>query len=455
MKIMVVDDEAGIRTTLSEILTEEGYEVTTAATAAEAEKLAGSGVDMAIVDVMLGSASGIEVLKKLKAISNAMPVVMITGHGSVELASQAFKQGALDFLEKPLRLLQVRTCVRNALESVRLRRELTAQKGMHIAAPVFAAPVMAGLFTQARTLAGLKEPVVITGPSGSGKELLAQSLHFQGSRAGGPFIATNAASMPLSLAEDELFGHEKGAFTGAERQRQGCFERASNGTLFLDEIGDMDLQVQAKLLRVLEQGQVMRLGSSTPLAVNVRLVCATHKDLEAMARAGTFRNDLWYRISAFVLAVPGLDKRKEDIPLLADHFLKIICAELSVQRAFAPAALDLLAERPWPGNVRELKHCVARLAVFCEEPLITEAAVRRMTTTASPSTARSPAPAAGSTPDEGVTDFRTARLEFEKRFFARAMAAAKGNITAAAQAIGMAQSNFSRKIKQLGLREPV
>ncbi|MBN2035343.1 MAG: sigma-54-dependent Fis family transcriptional regulator [Chitinispirillaceae bacterium] len=450
MKILIVDDETEIRTTLNEILSEEGYEVLLAGSFGEAQNALGTGVDLVLLDIKLGEENGIDLLKSIKAVFPRLPVVMITGHGSVSLASQAFKLGAHDFLEKPLRLLQVRTCIRNALEGVALRRELERQKSGPMARPIYASKAMNDLFAQAAKLASIKEPVVIIGPSGSGKELLARSLHYQGNRAHGPFVATNAASMPVNLAEDELFGHEKGAFTGADKMRQGCFERANGGTLFLDEIGDMDLQIQAKLLRVLEHGIVERLGGSRPLQVLVRLVCATHKDLEAMVRAGAFRNDLWYRISAFILTIPPLEKRQEDIPLLACHFLEQLGADLGVRRSFGDDALNLLAKRRYPGNVRELKHLVARLAVFSEKQVIDASDVDRFVHD-------QPAPPAGGEPAEDAppdtaVDYRRAKEQFERQFFGRAIERAKGNITAAAQAIGMAQSNFSRKMKQLGLR---
>jgi two-component system, NtrC family, nitrogen regulation response regulator NtrX len=451
MRILVVDDEPGIRTTLQEILTEEGYDVSTAGSCAEARERIAQGCDLALLDIKINDESGIDLLKSVRETTPHLPVIMITGHGSVSLASQAFKLGAHDFLEKPLRLLQVRTCIRNALEGLRLKRRLAGEKQGAFPHPVYASRVMGGLFAQAARLANVNEPVVVTGPSGSGKELLAHALHFGGSRAEAPFVATNAASMPFNLAEDELFGHEKGAFTGADRMRAGCFEQAHGGTLFLDEIGDMDLKVQAKLLRVFENGIVQRLGGSKPLKADVRIVCATHKDLPDMVQKGLFRNDLWYRISAFVLRIPGLDERREDIPLLARTFLQAIAADLRVSRRFSDEALEVLSKREYPGNVRELKHLVTRVAVFSDREVIDAQEVVRGLGSQGVASSGTTSFSGDLTLDIDV-EFKAARQQFEVRYFKRALEKAKGNFTLASQAIGMAQSNFSRKIKQLGLR---
>jgi DNA-binding NtrC family response regulator len=233
--------------------------------------------------------------------------------------------------------------------------------------------------------------------------------------------------------------------------RQGCFEQAHGGTLFIDEIGDMDLQVQAKLLRTFEDGMVQRLGGSKPVKVDVRIICATHKDLPAMVQKGQFRNDLWYRISAFVLRIPGLNERREDIPLLAQTFLQTIAADLGISRQFTPEALEILSKRDYPGNVRELKHLVTRTAVFSDAPLIDAGMLLRNIDRQD--TAGASAPAATDSPAIDIdAEFKIARQQFEVRYFERALKKARGNFTAAAQAIGMAQSNFSRKIKQLGLR---
>lgn len=450
MKILVVDDEADIRESLCEIFTEDGYEVACAGTEIEALHAASSGVDLAIVDIKLGADNGIDVLRKLKQNFAHLPIIMITGFGTVALAKEAFQIGAHDFLEKPLRLIQVRTSVRNALEGVSLKKQLVRKEQAHGSGPIIISDIMKQLYNQASRLSNVKESVVILGPSGSGKDLLARHLHYEGVRAQGPFIVSNAASLPVNLAEDEFFGHEKGAFTGADRKREGCFELAHNGTLFIDEIGDMDLQVQAKVLRVLESGEFVRLGGSTPVKVNVRLVCATHKDLESLVESGKFRHDLWYRISAFVLTIPGLERRKDDIIPLAQHFLRLICTELGIEKLFTEDALEFLSRARFPGNVRELKHLITRTAVYSDSQYIQRDDIEQHhneplmqlhdTKTASVQT---------SAEISFAPDFKTAKLQFEKDYLIRALCSQQGNITATARLIGMAQSNLSRKLKEL------
>ena len=446
MRILVVDDEAAIRESLSEILIEEGYDVCCAESAGSARQQVSGPVDLVLLDIKLGSDNGIELLREIKEQRPFLPVIMISGHGTVALTAEAFKLGAHEFMEKPLRLIQVRACVRNALEAVKLKNRVLEQERARYPRPLYKSGIMKQLFGQAGRLASLKEPVVITGPSGSGKELVAHALHYEGNRREGPFCATNAASMPVTLAEDELFGHEKGAFTGADRQRIGCLEKAHGGTLFLDEIADLDLQIQAKLLRVLETGTLIRLGGTQPVQVDVRIIAATHKNLGRMAEEGTFRHDLWYRLCAFVLQVPSLADRKDDIPLLASAFLAKSCAEMGCAKQFTEGALARLKTMPFPGNVRELRHVVTRAAVFSDDNEITEQAIIAVASTST---------VVGSSSTAiryHEFDYRTARERFEMDYFRAVLEKAKGNITAAAAAIGMAQSNMSRKLKELGLR---
>ena len=448
LRILVVDDEEAIRESLREIFMEDGYEVLLAADEKETFEKITDGADLVLLDIKIGSEDGIEILRRIKARFPYIPVVMITGYGTVQLAKEAFKIGAHDFLEKPLRLVQVRTCVRNALEGVTLRKQLHRSSGHR--EPVIISQAMKQLYSRASRLAYVREPVVIMGPSGSGKDLLARHLHYEGNRAQGPFIVTNAASMPLSLAEDELFGHERGAFTGAEKKRAGCFEQAHGGTLFLDEIGDMDPQVQAKVLRVLETGEFVRLGSTTPVRVDVRLICATHKNLEELVSRGQFRHDLWYRINAFVLNVPGLDTRKDDIAPLAQYFLRLMCSDLGIEKKMTPSAMNRLSEINFPGNVRELKHLIARLAVYTDSSDIESIDIDKQRGSGNNTqAAKSQILSKNTTSD--IPDFKTAKLEFEKSYLCRALESCNGNITATARLIGMAQSNLSRKLKEMGI----
>ena len=446
---MVVDDELDIRESLQEIFSEDGYDVAVASNEKEALDLLTGCIDMALVDIKLGDDNGIELLRKIKSQWPSIPVVMITGFGTITLAKEAFKIGAHDFLEKPLRLLQVRTCIRNVLDSVKLKKQLYQKEVIGNNQLILAAPSMISLYTQASKLSSIKEPVVIIGPSGSGKDLLARHLHYEGSRNQGPFVITNAASLPVNLAEDDLFGHEKGAFTGADRRREGCFEQAHGGTLFLDEIADMDLQIQAKILRVLETGVFSRLGSASPIQVDVRIVCATHKNLEALVKSGHFRHDLWYRISAFVLKVPALNDRKEDISLLARHFLTLICKDLGFHKTFTNSALEYLEQITYYGNVRELKHLIARLAVYTDEPYIDKEDIENQKEHHGDLSISKHSPSPFN--QNEIVDFRIARINFEKQFLKNALLSNYGNISTTARAIGMAQSNLSRKLKELGI----
>ncbi len=449
MKILVVDDEKAIRVSLKEILEEEGYTILLAETGSQAIEQFSQGVDLVLLDIKLGGDNGIEILKKLKSQNPHIPVIMISGHGTVALTAESFKLGAHEFMEKPLRLIQVRACVRNALEAVRLKHQVSLQNRDKFPKPIYETEIMKKLYQQTTRLASIREPVVIFGESGSGKELVAHSLHYDGSRSDGPFVVTNAASLPANLSEDELFGHEKGAFTGAHSQRIGCIEKADNGTLFFDEIADLDIQVQAKLLRVLETGQFIRLGGSKEIVVNIRIIAATHKNLETLVNEGTFRHDLWYRLCAFVIQVPSLNERVEDIPLLAHFFLQKVCVEMGVEKEFDKEALNLLKQLKYPGNVRQLKHIVTRAAVFSENKIINKDLVHSVV---SGSLKQETSNNLSSKVDYSNLDYKTARTQFEKDYFQSVLKKNDNNITLAAASIGMAQSNLSRKLKDLGLK---
>lgn len=441
--ILVVDDERDIRETLKEVLEEEGYDVITAESVEEAQKISLQSIDTALVDIKIGSGNGIDLLKQFRTERPLLPVVMITGHGSVALASEAFRLGAYEFLEKPLRLLQVRTVVRNAVESIALKEQ--AGKFDQRTKPVYASPKMKQLFGQCARLASINASVVVTGPSGAGKELVAEALHYEGDRRNGPFVAVNAASLPANLAEDELFGHKKGAFTGADAARKGAIELADGGTLFLDEVADLDLTVQAKLLRVLETGLFSPLGSEEQKKVDVRIVAATHKDMQGLINSGDFRQDLWFRLAGFELTVPSLAERKEDIPLLAELFLERASQDIGESKRFTPEAVAALCKLPFEGNVRELKNSVMRLAVLALSSEITEDDLILILQgkTGQSSVRRS---------SYEHLNFKDAKLAFEKEYLAAVLEKNEGNITSSAAQIGMAQSNLSRKLKELGLR---
>ncbi len=447
--ILIIDDEPEILTSLAEILEDEGYEVQTAPSAQKGRELMSSDITLCILDVRLKADDGLLLLADFKRDFPSIPVIMISGHGTVSLTAEAFRLGAHDFMEKPLRLIPVKVSVRNALESVSLKNRVVAQTKSSNPVPIYQSASMKKLYTQVHRLAPLKDPVVILGPSGSGKELVARALHIESARCSGPFITTNAASMPISLAEDELFGHEKGAFTGATGRRIGCIESADGGTLFFDEIGDLDPQIQAKLLRVLENGILTRVGGTTPIRVATRIIAATHKNLEDLAQKGIFRHDLWFRLSAFVIRVPALSEHAEDIPHLASAFCAACCADMHITRTLSDDAIEALCSLTWPGNIRELKHTITRAVVYSDETIISAKTIAETLHKGSTIPPREPSEHT----NLFALDFRSARDTFERDYLQNSLAKHNNNITAAAAAIGMAQSNLSRKLKELGLRD--
>jgi DNA-binding NtrC family response regulator len=438
-KILVVDDEKDICETLKELLEDEGYSVETANSAAIALKHNLFQIDTVILDIKIGADDGITLLKQIKEICPTLPVIMITGHGSVELAAQAFKIGAYEFIEKPLRLVQVKTAVRNAVEKHKLTNSQNER-----AIPIINSSQMKEVFTQSAKLAGLKMSVMILGESGSGKELVAQSLHFDGNRSDKPFIAVNASTLPANLAESELFGHKKGAFTGAEYKRIGALEKANGGTLFLDEVADLDLIVQPKLLRVLETGKFTPLGSDDEISVDVRIIAATHKNIEQLVADGKFRTDLWYRLSSFVIKIAPLNERPDDIIPLAEKFLSQMSKEIGEKLEFSDSAKKYLLSLSYKGNVRELRHIVTRACLFAKAKKIDENDIKlAVSDKISEQKTQNP---------YFLLDYKIAIESFEKDYFVALLERNKQNITSSAAEIGMAQSNLSRKLKQLGIR---
>ena len=378
-KLLIIDDERGIRNTLREILADEGYEVEVAENGKQGLEMAqAKAYDLIFSDIKMPEMDGMEVLKALKngendengdaALNGEVPIVMITGHGDVETAVQALKAGAYDFLVKPLDLNRILITTKNALESKNLRQE-TKQLRKKVAAKGATMVGESAAIQRVREIIDKVAPtearVLITGPNGTGKEVVAHLIHENSARANGPMVEVNCAAIPSELIESELFGHMKGSFTGAVKDRAGKFEQADGGTLFLDEIGDMSLAAQTKVLRALQESEITRVGSDKAIKVNVRVLAATNKDLQKEIEAGNFREDLFHRLNVIPIAVPALNDRIEDIPLLVSHFAEQICGEQGIAvKEFEPAAIKALQQKQWTGNIRQLRNVVERLIIL-------------------------------------------------------------------------------------------
>ncbi len=380
-KLLIIDDERGIRNTLREILADEGYEVEVAENGKQGLEMAqAKAYDLIFSDIKMPEMDGMEVLKALKEptpdpslkggeIESAeTPIVMITGHGDVETAVQALKAGAYDFLVKPLDLNRILITTKNALESKNLRQE-TKQLRKKVAAKGATMVGESAAIQRVREIIDKVAPtearVLITGPNGTGKEVVAHLIHENSARANAPMVEVNCAAIPSELIESELFGHMKGSFTGAVKDRAGKFEQADGGTLFLDEIGDMSLAAQTKVLRALQESEITRVGSDKAIKVNVRVLAATNKDLQKEIEAGNFREDLFHRLNVIPIAVPALNDRIEDIPLLVSHFAEQICGEQGIAvKEFDPAAIKALQQKQWTGNIRQLRNVVERLIIL-------------------------------------------------------------------------------------------
>ena len=370
-KLLIIDDERGIRNTLREILADEGHEVEVAENGKQGLEMAQTkAFDLIFSDIKMPEMDGIEVLKALKEGDEAVetPVVMISGHGDVETAVQALKLGAYDFLLKPLDLNRILITTKNALESKNLRQE-TKQLRKKIIAKGAQMIGESAAITHVREIIDKVAPtearVLITGQNGTGKEVVAHLIHQQSARANAPMVEVNCAAIPSELIESELFGHMKGSFTGAIKDRAGKFEQADGGTLFLDEIGDMSLAAQTKVLRALQESEITRVGSDKAIKVNVRVLAATNKDLLAEIEKGNFREDLYHRLNVIPIHVPSLNERTEDIPLLVDYFAEQICAEQGIApKSFDKEALKALQSKNWTGNIRQLRNVVERLIIL-------------------------------------------------------------------------------------------
>ncbi len=374
-KILIIDDERSIRRALREILEFENFEVDEAEDGLEGlEKAKSHGYDIIFCDIKMPKMDGMEVLTELQKEKVESPIIMISGHGNIETAVEAIKKGAFDFIEKPLDLNRILVTIRNANdkqtlveETKVLKKTVQRFKGSSI---IGETPEIVKIKEMIAKVAPSDARVLITGENGTGKELVARSLHDNSSRKDQPFIEVNCAAIPSELIESELFGHEKGAFTSAVKQKKGKFELASGGTLFLDEIGDMSASAQAKVLRALQENTIQRVGGEKNISVTPRIVAATNKNLRKEIEDGNFREDLFHRLSVILIHVPSLNERKTDIPLLADHFLTMVCAEHGIPRKkFTDDALEALKNTNWTGNIRELRNIIERMVILCDKEI--------------------------------------------------------------------------------------
>jgi DNA-binding NtrC family response regulator len=445
--LLIVDDEANTLASLSRAFRLAGHDATVCDNAAKALELAKAGqFDLILSDVVMPGKDGLTLLEELKTQGVASPVVMMSGQAHIEMAVRATRLGALDFLEKPISTDKLMLTVENALKLQRLEsenRQLRQRLGKHEI--VWKGEAMKRVMAQLERVAASESRVCILGETGTGKELVARTIHDRSSRSAGPFITLNCAAVPAELIESELFGHEKGSFTGASGRHIGKFEQADQGTVFLDEIGDMPLNMQAKLLRVLEEGEVERIGGDKPVSVNVRVVVATHRDLEARVREEKFRQDLFHRIYVFPLALPPLRERREDIPALVDHFAAQVCAQNGWKPVpFTPAAMQALQSHQWPGNVRELRNMVERLMLLATDGQVDLTTVQM----ALPKTSSS----GGAVPTAvGAGPLADRVQSFEREVILAELKRSHQNMSVAAKALGLERSHLYKKAEQLGI----
>jgi two-component system nitrogen regulation response regulator NtrX len=447
--ILVVDDEAGVRSALSGVLRDEGYEVEAVASGeACLDRATRAPFDLIILDVWLPGIDGLATLERLRERRVDAEVVMISGHGNIESAVRAIKHGAFDFVEKPLSLDKTTLVVRNALRQRRLEAENRALRARvdRQLTMVGESHVMRQLREQVAMAAPTNGRVLILGENGTGKELVARSVHALSRRRAAPFIEVNCAAIPEELIESELFGHVRGSFTGAVADRRGKFELADGGTLFLDEIGDMSLKTQAKVLRALQEGVVDRVGGTSSIKVDVRVIAATNKDLPVEIAGGRFRDDLYFRLNVIPIFVPPLRDRDEDIPLLTVYFMEQLAAEYGRRaKTCDPSALAAMRRYHWPGNVRELRNLLERLMIMVPGETI-EARHLGLGVPAPP-----PADVAPSVPDGPLLPLLEARERFEKDYILKVLAAHGGNMSRTAEALGVERSNLYKKMRAFGI----
>ncbi len=443
-KILIIDDEPGIRSSLASILGDEGH---TSVLCDSAESglahYAREDFDLVLLDVWLPGIDGLAALERMRMGGSSPPIIVISGHGNIDVAVKATRLGAYDFLEKPLSLERVLLTVTHALADRKLREEVRDLK-RHLALDellIGESDVMRKLEQQIRAAAASNSRVLITGENGSGKEIVARQLHRQSPRAENAFVDVNCAAIPEELIESELFGHRKGAFTGATEDRKGKFELADKGTLFLDEVADMSVKTQAKVLRVLQEQQFSKVGAQTSVKVDVRVIAATDKDLRGAIDSGAFREDLYFRLNVIPIDVPPLRARGSDLELLAEHFFRRFAAEIGKKpKTLSPAAMNAFRGYDWPGNVRELKNVVERLTILVPGDRIEAGDIDFGVHT----------PVAVDA--SGDQTLREAREEFEKRYILGKLRQFGGNVSRTAEALGVERSNLYRKLNAYGIR---
>jgi len=447
--LLLVDDDPSTLASLSRAFRLAGHEATVCDNAARALDLVRSeAFDLILSDVVMPGKNGIELLEDLKRAGVRTPIVLVSGQANIEMAVQATKLGALDFLEKPLSTDKLLVTLENAMRLSRLQeenRELRDRLGKHEL--VGSSPAMAKLLAQVQRVAPSETRVCILGETGTGKELVARAIHEQSGRRENAFVTLNCAAVPAELIESELFGHEKGAFTGAAAKHLGKFEQADGGTLFLDEIGDMPVAMQAKLLRVLEEGEVERVGGDRPIRVNVRVLVATHRNLEDLVKQNTFRRDLFHRIYVFPLLLSPLRERLEDFPLLVEHFARQVAAQNRwKEKIFANDAIDELRRYTWPGNIRELRNVVERLVLLAGESPVSAAEVRLVLPVSDDGSGST---SVGGSLGTGTLAERTE--QFEREVLLAEIRRQNFHMTNVARAMGLERSHLYKKCQQLGI----
>jgi two-component system nitrogen regulation response regulator NtrX len=452
-KILIIDDDANTLASLSRAFRLAGHEAVVCDNAMRGLEIAQTQpFDLILSDVVMPRRDGLALLEDLKGAGVCAPVVMMSGQAHIEMAVRATRLGALDFLEKPLSTEKLLVTLENALKLTRLEaenRDLRTRVGKHTL--VWSGENMRRVMAQIERVAASESRVCIYGETGTGKELVARTLHEKSHRAAGPFVTLNCAAVPAELIESELFGHEKGSFTGAAQRHTGKFEQAHRGTLFLDEIGDMPPAMQAKLLRVLEEGEVERVGADKPTTVDVRIIVATHRNLEQLVEVGTFRRDLFHRVVVFPVELPPLRQRCEDLPPLVEHFAR----QVSTQNGWKPvpfttAAIEALKEYPWPGNIRELRNVVERLLLLADSEIGREAVALAL-----PALRRSPAspanPAEADTPTGSTGPLAQRVQDFERAAVLAELERNHRNVSQTARALGLERSHLYKKCQQLGI----